>query len=394
MKRLVIGVLILVGWLQAQTTIPQVLQLQEPALPAVTNITANYVGGTPGVTTFYYWFVARYVVGNSTFSAPVAVNSITNGVGSVVLSWVAPNVQTNKAASTNPSVPIRFDVLRTTSATFPSNGNCVVCLVASNTLALTVTDTFSVLSDYTSATYTPSVYSLSIDNTSSLLVGNSPILNLSMNGIGSNLLQWVNTSVNKNIPINAISSSALNSLTFMEFGVQKALLRYRGTTNATPNALDVGTSNAGGVLRLLSGNGILAESCDANQICTFTNPISGGGSIPRVVTAPDASSITPNTATSDVTYQSNSQAAGTLTINATTGTSVDGQHWILKINACVGSGGTQTYSWNSVYESGSDVTLPTTTSCVTPGTNLIDQLGFIFDVVKSKWEIVAIARGY
>lgn len=276
MKRLIIGVLIWVGGLQAQT-IPQVLQLQEPALPAVTNITANYVGGTPGVTTFYYWLVARYVVGNSTFSAPVAVNSVTNGVGSVVLSWVAPNVQTNQAASSNPSVPIRFDVLRTTSATFPSNGNCVACLVASNTLALTVTDTFSVLSDYTSATYTPSVYSLSIDNTSSFssLAGNSPILSFSMNGVGSNILQWTNTGSGKSIPINAINSTNVTSLVFMEFGVQKGFVRYFGTTNATPNIFQIGSRSVGGVLQLASGNQVNAIVCDANQVCTFTNPIVG-----------------------------------------------------------------------------------------------------------------------
>lgn len=274
MKRLIIGVLIWVGGLQAQQ-IPQVIQLQEPALPVVTNITANYVSGTPGVTTFYYWLVARYVVGNSTFSAPVAVNSVTSGVGSIVLSWVAPAVQTNQAASSNPSVPIRYDVLRTTTAAFPSSGNCVACLVASNALSLTATDTFSVLSDYTSATYTPSVYSLSIDNTSSLLIGNSPILNFSMNGIGSNILQWANNGVAKIIPINSINTANLTSINFMEFGVTKALVRYRGTTQTAPNIAEVGTITTGGIVRLMSGANTVAFSCDGNQICTFTQPFVG-----------------------------------------------------------------------------------------------------------------------
>lgn len=274
MKRLVIVVLILVGGVQAQT-IPQVLQLQEPALPVVTNITANYVGGTPGVTTFYYWLVARYVVGNSTFSAPVAVNSVTSGVGSVVLSWVAPTVQTNQAATNNPGVALRYDVLRTPTASFPSNGNCVACLVANNLLALTTTDTFSVLSDYTSATYVPNVYSLSIDNTSSLLVGNSPVLVFSTNGIGSNILQWPNTTIQKIIPINSMNSTAQTTVSFMEFGIQKAITRFLGTTNPIPNTFRMGTLTSGGITQIISGSGIVAFSCDANQICTATNPIAG-----------------------------------------------------------------------------------------------------------------------
>ncbi len=105
----------------------------------------------------------------------------------------------------------------------------------------------------------------------------------------------------------------------------------------------------------------------------------------RVVTAADATSITPNTDNADMTYQLNTQLAGTLTINADGGTPTNGQKWILKIK----STNAQTYSWNAQYVSGSDVTLPTTSTA-----GKIDNIGFMWDSVNSKWQCVAVARGY
>lgn len=105
----------------------------------------------------------------------------------------------------------------------------------------------------------------------------------------------------------------------------------------------------------------------------------------RVITAADATSITPNTDNTDITYQLNTQGSGTLTINADAGTPTNGQSWILKIK----STNVQTYSWNSMFVGGSDASLPTVTTA-----SKIDNLGFIYDTVNSKWECVAAARGY
>lgn len=108
----------------------------------------------------------------------------------------------------------------------------------------------------------------------------------------------------------------------------------------------------------------------------------------RIVTAADATSVTPNTDNADITYQLNTQAGGTLTINADTGTPTNGQMWIFKIK----STNAQTYAWNAQYVSGSgtgSVTLPTASTA-----GKIDNLGFIYDTVNSKWQLIAYAPGY
>jgi hypothetical protein len=99
----------------------------------------------------------------------------------------------------------------------------------------------------------------------------------------------------------------------------------------------------------------------------------------RVVTAADGTSITPNSDTSDVVKQVNTQSAGTLTINAPTGTPTDGQPLILAIK----STNAQTYSFNAAYKAGT-LALPTGHG----GSSKWDYLGFIYNSTDSNWKFV------
>lgn len=96
----------------------------------------------------------------------------------------------------------------------------------------------------------------------------------------------------------------------------------------------------------------------------------------RVVTATDATSITPNADTSDWTEQVNTQATGTLTINAPTGTPSNKQAWGLEIK----STNVQTFSWNAVFVGGTTA-LPTATT----GGGKIDLYTFVYSTTNSKW---------
>lgn len=107
--------------------------------------------------------------------------------------------------------------------------------------------------------------------------------------------------------------------------------------------------------------------------------------IKRVVTAADATSITPNSNNADITYQANTQAAGTLTINADGGTPLNGQSWVLKVK-CTNA---QTLSWNAVFAGGTNP-LPTTTT----GSSKIDYFCFIYDTVNSKWHFSGTSGGF
>lgn len=106
----------------------------------------------------------------------------------------------------------------------------------------------------------------------------------------------------------------------------------------------------------------------------------------RVVAASDATSITINADTTDLATQANTQAAGTLTINAPTGTPVNGQKLMLRLQ----STNVQTFSWNSIFAGSTDLVLPAASS----GSSKYDYVGFIYNSTASKWQIIAKNFGF
>lgn len=106
----------------------------------------------------------------------------------------------------------------------------------------------------------------------------------------------------------------------------------------------------------------------------------------RVVTIADGTSITINANTTDLATQTNTQAAGTLTINATTGTPVNGQKIMLRIQ----SANVQTFSWNAVFSGSTDLSLPTATT----GSNKYDYMGFMYNSTAATWQLLAKNFGF
>lgn len=132
-----------------------------------------------------------------------------------------------------------------------------------------------------------------------------------------------------------------------------------------------------------------ASGITAGQTRTYTLPdVSGtmGLREPRVVDQADATSFTPNADTTDLMTHTNTQAAGTLTANAPSGTPYNGQRlsWLVK---CTNS---QTWSFNGIYRGSVGLPLPTTTS----GTSLKDRLAWIYDSADAKWDLWREVRGY
>src|SRR3990167_2993641 len=133
-------------------------------------------------------------------------------------------------------------------------------------------------------------------------------------------------------------------------------LTYNDSNGSAANYTDFEVSSSGDLTITPSGG-------DVNIVVRIAK---------RVVTASDATSITPNTDSADITYQANTQATGTLTINADGGTPLNGQSWLLKIK----STNVQTFSWNAGYVGGTTA-LPTATT----GSSQIDYYAFIRDTV-------------
>jgi hypothetical protein len=154
-----------------------------------------------------------------------------------------------------------------------------------------------------------------------------------------------------------------------------------GTGAATLTANNVvlgnGTSAVQFVAPGTSGNALVSNG---------TTWASGSVSnLPRVVVIADATSITMNADTTDMATQANTQIAGTLTVNAPTGTLSNGQKLMLRLL----STNVQTFSWNAIFQGGT-APLPTTSS----GSSKYDYYGFIYNGTATKWQFVGQATGF
>ena len=106
----------------------------------------------------------------------------------------------------------------------------------------------------------------------------------------------------------------------------------------------------------------------------------------RVISYTDQSSITINADTTDTAIQTYTGIAGTLTINAPTGTLVNGQKVLYRLITT----NAQTFSFNAIFRGSTDLTLPTTSS----GSSKADYLAFIYNSGASKWDLLAKNFGY
>jgi hypothetical protein len=165
-------------------------------------------------------------------------------------------------------------------------------------------------------------------------------------------------------------------------------LPVAGITSSTTQALGVGSLEVGHAtdttISRVSAGKIAVEGVNV-VTASSTDTLTNKRITKRVTTAADATSITPNTDNCDITYQANTQGAGTLTINADAGTPTNGQSWLLKMK----STNVQTFSWNALY-AGGDTALPTATT----GSSQIDYYSFIYDTVDSKWHFTGKATNF
>jgi len=173
-----------------------------------------------------------------------------------------------------------------------------------------------------------------------------------------------------------------------------------GTGVATALAVNIGTAGSpvvnGGALGTPSSGTVTnltgTASININGTVGATTPTTGafttitGAVVARVVVIADGTSITVNADTTDMATQANTQAAGTLTVNAPTGTPVNGQKFILRIR----STNVQTFSWNAAFQGSTDVALPTASS----GSTLYDYMGFIYNSTAAKWQMIAKVFGF
>jgi hypothetical protein len=145
---------------------------------------------------------------------------------------------------------------------------------------------------------------------------------------------------------------------------------------------NVNISSAGNITLVITGTG--ANIAGTLNVAGTLN--TSGAILPRVVSLSDGTSVTINGDTTDFATQTNTQAAGTLVINAISGTPYNGQRVTFRLQ----STNVQTFSWNAIFGGSTDTPLPTASS----GSSKYDYMGFIYNSTATKWQLLAKNFGY
>lgn len=145
-----------------------------------------------------------------------------------------------------------------------------------------------------------------------------------------------------------------------------------------------GVSSQGVLGASQGGTGVIAPGAAGNKL--VSNGTGWVSQPTRIVDIADGTSVTIDANITDIALQTNTQATGTLTINAITGSPINGQKVVFRLK----SANPQTFSWNASIIGSTDLTLPTTST----GSNKYDYFGFIYSSDTNKWHLIAKNFGY
>jgi hypothetical protein len=248
-------------------------------------------------------------------------------------------------------------------------------------VTLNVNDTWT-----TDATFDPNgqlKYVFGSVNAATQLINQVPIANGGTGSAtlaGASIVTYTGSETLTNKTLTAPVISTISNTGTLTLPTSTDTLVGRATTdtltNKTLTSPVIGTIVNTGTLTLPTSTDTLVGKATTD---TLTNKRID----PRVTPAASASSLTPSVATADV-YAYTALAAG-LTINAPTGTPVDGDKLIFRI---LDNGTSQNLTWNATY-TGIGVTLPTATTA-----SKTTYVGCIYNAYGAsgtgRWDVIAV----
>jgi hypothetical protein len=180
----------------------------------------------------------------------------------------------------------------------------------------------------------------------------------------------------------------INSQNLLKFNIPSSnnYVAFKGPSNGS-NTITWTLPNTDG-----SANQVLGTSGSANLIWVTptysdnTQTLSNKRIQSRVQTVTSSTTWSANGDSYDVSEMIMTGAAGTLTISNPTGTPLNAQKLIYRIQSTYA----QTLNWGAIFQGSIDLALPTTTS----GNSKWDIYGFIYNSNNSKWQLAAKTAGF
>lgn len=170
---------------------------------------------------------------------------------------------------------------------------------------------------------------------------------------------------------NVFGCTSANTWTLMGGGGDQIC-----TVTGTLAAGDIIYATSDTECALLNGSGVV--QLNSASAPTAVTTLTGYKITKRVTSIATAASITPNADTTDLVTHTNTEGAGTLTVNAPSGTPTDAQALVLRIK-CTNA---QTFSFNAIYRASGDLALPA--SCESG--SKWRYLAFMYNSGDTKWD--------
>lgn len=243
-----------------------------------------------------------------------------------------------------------------------------------------------------SATTASDLVSINMFYTGGSHTFNGPITSGTWNGTAIDIAYGGTGATTRQAAMDALAGAVTSGQYLRGDGTDVVMSAIQAADVPTLNQNTTGTAaNVTGIVAVANGgSGTATPSLVAGTNVTITgtwpNQTVAASVSNRVVSYTDATSITINADTTDMAIMANTQAAGTFTLNAPTGTVVNGQKLLFRMT----STNVQTFSWNGVFRGSTDLALPTASS----GAGKEDYLGFIYDSTSSKWDLIAKNFGF
>jgi hypothetical protein len=196
----------------------------------------------------------------------------------------------------------------------------------------------------------------------------------SLNFVGSGITA---TTSGDNVTVTVAGGGGSGTVTSVAATVP-SFLSVSGSPITTSGTLAITLS---GTALPIANGGTGATTLAGASIATYsgTETLTNKRIDPRVTSAASASTLTPDISVSDV-YAYTALAAG-LTINAPTGTPLDGDKLIFRL---LDNGTARALTWNATYTV-IGVTLPTTTTA-----NKTTYVGCIYNANNTRWDVIAV----
>ena len=375
------------------------------ARPFAINLTTGAVG--LGTTT----------AASLTVSGNLTVNGTTTTINSNTLSVDDKNIELGAVTSVTPTGNLTAGSAVVTGLSFTANiipGQAISSLTNAATVTLPANTTVLSVDSATQITLNQALTGTGTATTATLTIGGATDATansggITLKGATDKTITWDSTNANWTSSENwniatgkvfKINNASVLSATTLGSGVTGSSLTSVGTITTGTWSGSFGAVSGANLTSLTAGNlsgtipsAVLGNSSHfigttsvALNRASASQALTGVTLTPRVITVTDATSITPNIDTSDIVLQVNTQVAGTLTINAPTGTPSQGQKFIIRLQAT----NAQTFAWNAIYIGSTDIALPTTSSSAAK----YDYIGFIYNSTATKWQLLAKNFGF